>query len=221
MRSSLNFALWLALVVLGSQANAQAVTYDFTGVVTFSSGVYSSVAAGTAVSGTYTFDYSAGNVGGQVGDAAQLWSVSANGGSYFSQPTLQAFPFQTTAQVGAFSYSGGVPSAYLSSQSILGIPFSEFAASEAHQASATSLEYFSNLFLGGQFPYDANGLPLIPANASYAYASFGSIINSTTSQYVAFNLTSLTPAVPEPSSYALLIAGIGLVGLAAGRRRAN
>ncbi len=77
------FLLISALSAAPLVANADAITYDFTGTVYNASGSYASIAIGTSVSGTYTFNYAAaipGQTYGSVGSSSN-WTVAAIGGS--------------------------------------------------------------------------------------------------------------------------------------------
>ena len=91
-------------------ANAQ-FTYDFTGVITSSN--QDSIAIGSQISGTFTFDYANGDPtlsSGTIGSAN--WSVVSSGCSLV---------FVTAAQVdGIFSYvTLDIPGNFLCSQAVV------------------------------------------------------------------------------------------------------
>ena len=114
-----------ALLMLGPiSANAQTITYNFTGTVVSATGGYSAIAAGTPISGTYTFDFSYSNPsqsGGTPRSTTQ-WSVGSYGGLAFHTPTVNGFAFSSTAQVGGFSYATAAPGAWFSNNYFAGEP---------------------------------------------------------------------------------------------------
>jgi hypothetical protein len=127
------WVLALTFTIVPLYANADSVTYDFTGVITSSSGDYGSFAAGGVVTGSYTFDLGKGIASqgiGQVGSTSNAWLVQAYGGSVY---TAQGTPALPTGLVfsSTINYSGrpGVTAIY-STPSISGIGVASDVAAE-------------------------------------------------------------------------------------------
>jgi hypothetical protein len=220
---------WLvtgALVVAPIAANAQAVTYDFTGTVTQAIGMYSSVPVGATVTGTYTFSLSSAipsEVFGSVGSS--VFEVYANQINDGATPAV----FSSTAKVNGFSFASLPPnvSAYASHSSVANDPFSpSYYASETVCVTATNCS-------GSQFGASGamtSGLPaLSPASLASGGVTGEFFSNSTpipSSNQVAFKITSMVSAptaAPEidaasaASGLTLLLGGLLVLG---GRRSA-
>jgi hypothetical protein len=58
------------------------------------------------------------------------------------------------------------------------------------------------------------------ANAGSSQYSFNLYTNGSKQDYLVATLGSVTP-VPEPETYAMLLAGLGLIGFTASRRRVS
>jgi hypothetical protein len=238
---------WLAaLALLGGPvvANSASVTYSFTGLVVSyganthgGTGIYSSIADGTPVTGTYTFNYDAAiQSTGTVGSASG-WSLSAVGGTGDSGlPVPSGFVFSSTAQVGGLTYSTSPPAAYSTESFAYGSSAGTFNAQE-QVWSATGTGSVSNVFIrgsNGASPFSSSGLPTIAGLQNEEAIGFFYIDNSGVFSEVDYDLTSLNgvevfpvpivpivpiPSVPDPASAWLMLSGLVGVGLVAHRRR--
>ena len=204
---------------------AQTVTYDFTGTVggptlLGGTGIYASIPDGTPVVGTYTFDYGAAIASqslGVVGSPAGWILESAVGidrpvfGE--SAPSGQ-FIFTSTAHVGGFSFSTG-PTNTIVMDSLVSADFNPqfqvFTASESGLGSGSQMELLYPM------AYGSNGLP--GTFVGPGIGNFGTFDSLGHFSYLGYTITSLTPAVPEPSVYAMTIAGLAALGFATWRRR--
>jgi hypothetical protein len=231
---NLGASLLVCAVLASPAAFAASVTYDFTGVITGSVGAYSSVASGTLITGTLTFDYANGSISGTVGDQLGIWVSSVQGGSSYGTAPPSALVFSSTAQFGAFTYSSSAPGAYSSTSSAVGqgsfgSPPS-LVFSEQQRASSSSQTTFSAIdFVGDSFssfvPYTSDGLPLLPSSSQgYTAAQLGNFLGSTAND-VNFSITSLTPVsltpVPLPATVWLLLSALVGVGVMVRGRRSG
>jgi hypothetical protein len=214
-----------AALALPSLANSQAVTYDFTGVVTSTYGIYN--VAGSTITGTYVFDTSVVSPEsfGTVGDTTTQWEVHNSGGAAYGSPTPSSLVFGLTLAAGSVSYNSTTPSTSGIGDLIQGYNDAGFSA--PNHLYLANVQYFSDSsyvqsyvnLSGGtgiNAPFNSNGLPVL-ANAAYATGEVDSNANGTVNGMLLYNITSLTPAptsAPEmdPASAAsgltLLLGGL-------------
>lgn len=217
-------------------ANATAITYDFTGVVTSDSG-FVNVTTGMAVTGSITLNYANGNSNQSTGvfaSSSQDWSVVNEGGSHFgtAAPTLQQFVASFNVNIGAdFSY-GSASGLYSADSSIEGFAGSttndQLFIGEEHAAdqtddwlSAMDLLNGSNLNTptwtgAGQPIYSATNINTGEISESSTDAS-GAIAQSTL-QYTITSLTEAPAPVPLPATGWLVAAGVFVLGVAIRKR---
>lgn len=219
---------YLAIAIFPfSTTLAQTVTYDFTGTVggptlLGGTGIYASIPDGTPVVGTYTFDYGAAIASqsrGVVGSPAGWILESAVGSDRpvfgESAPSGQ-FIFTSTAHVGGFSFSTG-PTNTIIMESLVSADFNPqfqvFTANENGLGSGSQMQLLYPM------AYGSNGLPT--AFVGPGIGNFGTFDSLGNFSYLGYTITSLTPAFPEPSVYAMTIAGLAALGFATWRRRAT
>lgn len=228
-RTHFFLATLAAWILLPAAVQAQAVTYDFTGAVTFVSGVYGAIPLGSTVDGTYTFNLANASPTqsmGVVGSPSQAWTSELFGGSfYLSAPTpVSSVVFSSTAQVDGFTYASAPPSTYLTSSEVLtfGPPTSsDYDADELicpSSASCNSSSLHGNDMFG--INYTSAGLPEFAASPSGWSGEFATGPQDGSTDYLEFSISSLTPvtAAPEPTTLSLL--GFGAASLCfVGRRK--
>jgi hypothetical protein len=93
-------------------ATASAVTYDFTGTVAGSSGIYCS--AGASITGSFTIDTGAGipaQTTGTIGSITTAWSDHAFGGTAFGTTAPSSLVFAIPLSSGGVTYASSSPSA--------------------------------------------------------------------------------------------------------------
>src|SRR5580658_4163293 len=97
-----------ALLTISVGANAQSITYAFSGTVTSATGIYSSISVGTPLNGTYTINLANGipeQSFGTVGSTTAGWDVVAEGGTEVEPfPAPAALPFTSTITGPGVSY---------------------------------------------------------------------------------------------------------------------
>jgi hypothetical protein len=222
-------------------ALAESVTYDFTGTVTQSSGQYSQIAAGSSVTGSFTFDYAA-TIPGQgalttpVGSPTD-WVAESNGGSGLSLPVPSAFVFTMTATAGGTTFDTGI-SSYVNYDSVDGLsgtlhPMQQIYSDTNHQLNlSSSLNLLSDYTPGNYLPYAylSNGLPNLAAiELAKSMGFFSSDLFTASGSFtelgtLSYSLASITPAsavppggvpvipTPIPASTLLLLTGLVAFG---------
>jgi hypothetical protein len=218
---NLRASLLICAVLASPAAFAGSVTYDFTGTVAYATGGYSSVADGTAITGTYTINVANGVLSQSLLPVSltSSWYSRENSGTFYSLPSNSLYVFSSTANVGAFSYqTSAVPGAYLSYSLVEGANSGlTYEGHEVQSPTSTSsgISYFQLVNSSGN-PYSINGLPVFSGatTGSGDFETTGGSINGT----VYYNITSLT-AVPLPASAWLMLSGLIGVGVMARKRR--
>jgi hypothetical protein len=226
-----------AILVLGcGTALADSVTYDWTGVVTSSTGAYGSIAAGTVVSGTYTINIGNGNPAFNIGtiSTSQPWVVENKGGAH------QGLPVQTGGAVFSSTLVGTGVNYASSTNFSLGsrssaadlVSFGKITGYQATESADSSFTNTSNyvqsgstLNLTGPSSFSGAGLPLfLFATAASGFIEQDSVKNNVdTSSELFYRINTMTEvaAVPLPATAWLMIGGlVGLGSLARKRRTA-
>jgi hypothetical protein len=207
----------LTLSFAAAPAFAQSVTYDFTGIVT---GDYGSCNAlcGQTVTGTYTFNYAvADDTVGTVGSPG-FEELGVSGAAYAGDgfPVQSPFVFSSTATLGSILYSTAPEGTYSNYSAALGFP-GQFEAQE--YVNSTNLTSYFTLDSQTANPFSSQGLPLFSSSLTEANGGFD---NPDLGVSITYNITSLTPviaAVPEPSTWAAMLVGLGMLGFVGVRNR--
>ena len=221
MNTALRKIAILAVVGFGSPAFAAPVTYNFIGTITGASGIYgSAVAVGNAVTGTYTFDLAAANaVSGTIGSTSTSWTAQRYGGVPWLTTAPSTVVFSSSAQLGALHVSTSLLP-FGDSSMIYGHGQYYDAFMAAYPGPTTNTYTRANLNIGPGSntgsPFTGDGLPIL-----LGHSGVGSFVSASSAEYsrVDFTVTSLTPAIPEPETYAMMLAGLGLLGFAARFRK--
>lgn len=234
-RKRIAVACLLAIAVVPVVANAEAVTYDFTGTVSSSSGIYA-VGDGTTVTGTYTIDYTNANPtqsSGTVGSTTADWIAENEGGGSSSTlaPTLAQYVFASTlqSQSGSVSYSTNPAAGGWVNESFVetGLGGPALSATELSQSPPASLAFTkSSITLvgsGGSDPWTSSGGLVLLASGGISNAGYVEYsVNGVTQGQLDYVITSLTPApVPLPAAGWLLLAGLGGLGAMTRKRQAS
>jgi len=221
------FALGLVLLAEPVGAIADSVTYDFTGTVFISAGIYSSAAVGSTITGTFTIDIANGipSQSRLPVSTSSYWYSQEMTGSFWGLPPSNAYVFSSTAQDGSVSYQTDSTALAYNSQSIAqdncggGTSGCEYNGYESDSASIGILT-FSQINLFGTLN-TIDGLPVLsgPLNAT---GHFGTANGDGVDNELWYNLTSIAPTtpVPLPATVWLLLSALGGLG-AMGRRGAR
>lgn len=216
----LGWAFSFLVVVASSSAPANsyaaAATYSYTGYIySIQGGYVGLVPSGTAITGTFTVDLANANPAqssGTVGSAS-YWALNSIGGSQYGTPAPANYLFSQTASWAGYSFTT-VVSPISSRSYIIGETGQHLANTSFWQAQADNNGIWSDVVFNnysGQPTYYSNGLPVLNASGS------GGLISDSVGS-VGFNFLTVQ-SVPEASAWTMLLAGLGLVGVATRRRR--
>ena len=166
-------------------------------------------AASPAAAATTVFDFDTLNVGEFVGTyngaVFNNFIVQTN----FGQTSQPNFSYNTASSAG-FDFAAGFTSIDFTS----GV-FSPFTVSVYSGLGGTGT------LLGATVVTDPPASPAAfgPVNVAFAGTGKSVVVTGVSGQFAWDDITVTTAAVPEPQSWAMLIAGFGLVGAVARRRR--
>jgi hypothetical protein len=202
-------------VAISSAARAESITYDFTGIVTESSNLYASVAVGSQITGTYTFNLDPANftdITGTVGSTSANWQVRNATGVAYARPSNLNYLFTSTASAGSFSYASDPAAAqgYLNFSSVTAGPTQSYQGDEqtiSSPDSSNQVAFESFMEINGVSDYGTDGLPLFTSTSR----GDGKVLDATTNSVVLYTISSVT-AVPIPGAFWLLVSGIGTIG---------
>ncbi|MCP5068887.1 MAG: PEP-CTERM sorting domain-containing protein [bacterium] len=212
----------LGWVFSSQTANAAPITFNFTGTVTSTSGIW--VGQGTAVTGFYTYDTALMDSGstndfdqfsaGVAGNELYSWEFSVSLGAV-TRTTASNQNAAGTYHHGLVIFDRASEDRYLI-QSAVVVASDDFAAISLRDTVGTPPDAIAvgTGNLTGVAPTTAPNLSLFDTIAAGTYEERD--ITGTRVGTVDFNVTSITLAVPEPTT-ALLFA-TGLAGLAMRRR---
>jgi hypothetical protein len=221
----------LALLAGPVAAHADAVTFDFVGTVTYSSGSYSSAAVGSMLTGAYTFNFANENPAQSSGTIGTInfisgWSSQAFGGTEYGNALPTGLVFSTTLSGSGFSYSTPTIGDYGVSSLVQEQAYNTGSGGNPYLYGASEMHYFgssdsseSSLDIEGAVsPSTSSGYPIISlAELPYFVdTAVGQLIDNGELDYT---ITSLTP-VPLPASGWLLLSALGGLGAIARRKRA-
>jgi hypothetical protein len=210
----------LCALIVSPAAFSSPVTYDYTGVITYFFNAGNTIAIGSQVSGTYTFDLANGNPAQSSGTIGSgNWAVVSAGGPFYSAAVPSLLPFASTAHVDGFVYATPLPplsSSIYADSEVLGVHNdtgrgSTFTAGESYEVSPDNAGTSSLGIDNPHGAYSANGLPIL-AGATSAMEEVTELLGRSE---IVFNITSLKIA-PEidPASAAggltLLFSGLAM-----------
>ena len=201
-------ALTGLMLLVSGVVHAAPVTYDFTGIVTSSSGFFSNAVVGEQITGTFTFDLAAANPNqssGTVGPPPDYFLLSAYGGTEYSLPAPGSV-FASTLMIGsAPEYSSFPPESFdYAAESSVEASSSGYAASERVDEFQT-FHASSGFTIATPGYYTAAGLPLPGVTAldnatGYLDATDGNLT---------YRMTSLRlQPVPLPAALLLFLSGL-------------
>jgi len=227
MGNKIGTLLAVAIVTAPIAANANPVTYDFTGTVNSAYGTYG--AAGSAISGSFTINFAAANPSqssGSLGSTSATWLEQSLGGSEFGTPPPTAPVFNITLNSGRVTYSSA-PASVVSQTYVSGQPgsYSEWSGTEVE----TSYESNSgNSFIqdgvelvgaASPVPWDTNGLPVL-GNVTSQLDYLSDYVDGNEVGYLQYTIGSLTP-VPPPATAWVMLTGLAGIRLMNRKRKSN
>jgi hypothetical protein len=227
------FAVFLAAVggLFCSAALAQTATYDFTGYKTGYSGRYGfSPVSPTPITGTLTISIqNANQITGTIGSTTAWKAESLIGISapvIFSQSVYEAGQLLYSSAVSA-TFNNGSTISYQPPSSYLTLSEWVTTSSSCGWFRCSSTQEYSDLTISpdlGSLAFLSNGLLNVGAFSSgvgsFGFSSYQSF-SPTDFSRTHYSITSISQvvAVPEPETYAMMLAGLGLLGVAARRRK--
>jgi hypothetical protein len=165
---SLLYCLAIPLIVISAAANADSVTYDFTGTIASASGAYATATATGPVTGSVTFDLAAENPTQGFGAISTMsaWSAVSHGGPQYgtSLPSVWLVSTQVTAAGISFTTPTITASLYQVDSSVEavnaslgseGIP-NEYNVNSIVAPNATDFTIASLRLIGPGAPFTAN-----------------------------------------------------------------
>ena len=212
---NVKYAVAALLVTAGAPSQAATITWN----------AWSSNTAGTM--GTVAVGFSAGGNPSAFIDDYPSWAPAS---SWADSTVVANAPassdgiiqlFGGTSNVNTLSFSTPVLNPVIAIWS-LGQPgmtasFDFIGATPVLVAGGPNAEYGgSSIWISGNNVYGAEGNGTVMFSGTYSSLSW---TNPAYEGWYGFNV-GMTAAVPEPESYALMLAGLGVVGLLARRRRA-
>jgi hypothetical protein len=199
--------LWLAACFLviwpGLPARAAIITWDFTGTVTLNNGIAGD-AVGSSINGSLSFDSAASAAAGST-------SISASYNSLISQFSIAQF--QGNLVLGGFisiddnSPLGG------------GIFSDNFTAAYLDASGSYSIQLVKHDT--NPIAITSTSLPTSPYNLSDFDFKQITYTNSSTRLEASIDTLSVASAVPEPSTWAMMILGFAGIGFMAYRRKSK
>ena len=225
----------LAAMTSSAATTADSVTYDFTGTVTFSDGIFGDAKVGSIVTGTYTIDFGAYNPSSSTLPVVENgdWSYANEGGSFSRAPLQSALVFSSTLSGGGgVSYHSTISGTFDDTSEVTGgtgavIPYS--LSMDELALPTNSIGTGSAVTLEGNTPvWTAKGLPnLAAANlakdgmvATYEQGLFGF---SQVEDELEYNINSIklvksAPELDPASMTGALTLLLGALAVARGRR---
>ncbi len=188
-----SFVAMAATVAMAAPALAHVTTFQ---------GSFAAEASGATGSGTLTLEYDAD---GHTLNINASWAGLSGTTSNAHIHCCTASPNTSTAGV-ALAQSGLLP----------GFPLGVSAGSYVRLIDLTQANQYSAGFITASGGTVAGAEARLISNLASGNAYFNI---HTTPLFGGGEIRSFVTAVPEPESYALMLAGLGLVGLAAKRRR--
>jgi hypothetical protein len=202
-----NFAIYLLLalasVVRPIAARADTVAYDLTGTVTSVSGVYSGLARGTAVTGTYYFNVANGQAGQSVSTSTN-WLINGSTSDVF-WGTVQAAQFSDSTDLSAGPGPRGANDEISGSPPVAGESYGwqYYAGTTVYSSDYNTIAF--DLLAQSGTPFTNDGLPLF----SSATSASGEFATSTGAVQYSISTFTQVPSVSLPPSFWLLIGGLG------------
>lgn len=184
----------IGLAAMAANANATA-TWDYTSKITVTGGAVDNL------DGSWTYTFNLTNT-----DPANIWGFGIYTGNQEAYDKIQTLGLPYMAGL----YTAG------NMHNIPGQPEQYFA----HQYSFDSNWAYSADFLSGAsgtLSFKTNGF--VGNNLDYVYMTEGYPSPAGTEHFTAHGVANINP-VPEPETYGMLLAGLGLVGVMARRRKA-